>query len=78
LVLGGLLLAPRGIKCGTTCSGQFRVGAVIALKATPAPGWIFAGWQGACTGTRTCRVPVDGPIHVGAKFVQAPHPALPS
>ena len=37
---------PAGINCGTNCSNGYVSGAVVALTAAAAPGFIFAGWSG--------------------------------
>jgi uncharacterized repeat protein (TIGR02543 family) len=43
-------------------------GTSVTLTATPAAGYIFAGWQGACTGTGPCQVTMTGPESVTAQF----------
>ncbi|HLX32121.1 MAG TPA: hypothetical protein VKR79_05055 [Gaiellaceae bacterium] len=45
------------IVCGKTCTYAMYVpvGGLI-LKASPAKGYVFAGWSGACSGKRTCRL----------------------
>ncbi len=43
-------------------------GSSITLTASPAAGYIFAGWQGACTGTGACQVTMSGPESVAAQF----------
>src|SRR5262249_42438816 len=43
-----------GINCGTSCDGEFRVGTTVGLKPQAMPGWVFAGWGGACNGTGGC------------------------
>jgi hypothetical protein len=67
---GTVTSTPSGINCGTTCAAQFDQGSLVALTATPAPGAIFTGWSGACTGTNTCVVTMDAPRSVTATFVQ--------
>ena len=44
------------IAAGRTCSTSLNSGTSVTLIATPATGSTFAGWSGACTGTRTCEV----------------------
>jgi hypothetical protein len=53
---GKVTSAPRGIACARTCVHLFPGGTNVRLTATPAKGWRFAGWSGACTGTRACLV----------------------
>lgn len=38
---------PPGISCTAGCTEFFPRGTVITLRATPDPGWEFAGWSGA-------------------------------
>jgi sugar lactone lactonase YvrE len=49
-------------------SGYQPAGTTITLTATPEAGYTFAGWQGACSGTGTCRVTMNGPVSVAAQF----------
>jgi len=57
---GTVTSQPSGISCGTTCSSSFDQGSVVRLVASPAPGFEFAGWSGACTGTDpVCDVTMD-------------------
>jgi uncharacterized repeat protein (TIGR02543 family) len=49
-------------------SGFEAAGASVTLTATPASGYVFAGWQGACTGTGSCQVTMTGPESVTAQF----------
>jgi uncharacterized repeat protein (TIGR02543 family) len=63
---------PAGISCGATCSAPFDEGTNVALSAAPDAGWTFAGWEGACTGTGACVVPMNGPRSVTAHFNPPP------
>jgi List-Bact-rpt repeat protein len=56
--------------CGTNCSASYPRGSVVTLTATPGGKFIFKGWSGGCTGTRTCAVTLTAPATVSAKFAQ--------
>jgi hypothetical protein len=52
-----------------TCTTQQLQGQRLALQATPAKGWRFVGWQGACHGTLArCSLQVAAPVRVTATF----------
>ena len=53
---GTVTSTPVGIDCGGTCSGQFEEGTTVSLNAAAAPGSVFAGWSGGCSGTGPCSV----------------------
>jgi hypothetical protein len=56
------------LDCGDICSARFRAGADVTLQATPATGYRFVGWSGACSGTDPCTISVGGSTSVGAEF----------
>jgi uncharacterized repeat protein (TIGR02543 family) len=61
-----------GITCGsggTDCTETFNYGTVVALTATPATGYDFGAWTGACTGTGACSVTMTAARTVAASFV---------
>ena len=67
---GGTITA-TGINCGTggsDCTQDFDSGTVVPLTATPATGYTFSGWTGACTGTGACSVTMTAARTVGATF----------
>ena len=64
------------INCGTTCSNLYLLGTNLSLLATPATGYIFAGWSGACTGTDVCLVTMDAAKTVTATFAVVNTPVL--
>ncbi len=64
----GTVGGPTGILCGSSCSARYPQGQVEILRVDPAPGSGFAGFSGACTGTTTCQVKMDGDKSVTATF----------
>src|SRR2546423_5825864 len=65
---GTVTSSPAGVNCGTTCSQSFPEGTQVTLSATPATGFSFGGWSGACTGTGACVLPTSGAQSVTATF----------
>ena len=63
-----------GIACGTgtsgDCSERVLKGASAALTASPASGYVFKDWSGACASEKgaSCTVAVSGATTVGASF----------
>src|SRR5687767_5514449 len=53
---GTVTSTPAGIDCGATCSAQFEQETAVSLNAAAAPGSVFAGWSGGCSGTAACSV----------------------
>lgn len=47
---GSVVSRPAGINCPSSCSANFAANSNVSLSATPASGWSFAGWGGACSG----------------------------
>ena len=57
------------VACTPKCSKRFSAGDRLMLRAAPAKGWRFAGWGGACKGTRlTCTPKTDFALAVRANF----------
>ena len=48
----------------------YASGTVVAVTATPAAGYTFSSWSGACTGTGACSVTMNGNKTVTANFTQ--------
>jgi hypothetical protein len=65
---GRVLSTPRGIACSKRCTKTFERGMRLALRAAPARDARFAGWSGACRGTKSCRVTLDRARSVQARF----------
>jgi len=74
---GTVTSSPAGISCGSSCSGTYSSGTTVLLTATPAAGWIFSGWTGACTGSAsTCQVIMDIDKTVNAAFLPVSVPTV--
>ena len=43
---GSVTSSPAGINCGSDCSESYTSNTNVALTATPAVGYTFAGWSG--------------------------------
>ena len=71
---GTVTSAPEGIACPTDCDQSFPTGTAVSLTPTAAPGWAFAGWEGACTGAGPCVVSIDRARSVVARFVRGDFP----
>jgi hypothetical protein len=65
---GTVMSSPVGINCGTTCTARFRLNTNVVLTATPAAGFTFAGWSGACSGTSLCSLTINQAKSVTATF----------
>lgn len=66
---GTVSSSPLGITCGGDCSEKYERGSEVTLTATAAPGSVFAGWTGACTGSGPCEITMDAPQTVTATFL---------
>ncbi len=64
---GGTVAGSGGISCGSSCGAIFNAGTPVSLTATANPGYAFAGFSGACTGT-ACNLTMDGAKAVTANF----------
>jgi hypothetical protein len=65
---GTVMGSPAGINCGAACYQAVTQGTAISLTATAISGSTFMGWSGACSGTGTCAVTVNGATDVSATF----------
>ncbi len=65
---GTVTSAPAGIDCGGDCTELYNPGTSVTLAATPATGYKFDGWSGACAGTGSCTVAMDADKTATAAF----------
>jgi Divergent InlB B-repeat domain len=68
---GRVQSAPAGLVCTKACSASFPYAKPVRLTATPAAGWRFAGWSGACHGSSRCVVRLAKASTVRAAFRRA-------
>jgi hypothetical protein len=65
---GTVTSSPAGITCGSSCSASFDYNTLVTLSASAGTGSSFSGWSGACSGTGSCQVTMDGAKGVTATF----------
>ncbi len=65
---GTVTSTPKGIDCGATCERIFAATTTVTLHARPELGSVFTGWKGACTGKKTCSLPMNVSHSVTAIF----------
>jgi hypothetical protein len=69
---GSVRSSRSGITCRPRCSAAFPSHVPVRLTATPAKGWKFRSWTGACRGkSRTCSVPMTAAVSARAVFVRS-------
>ena len=66
---GGSVTGPN-MNCSWMCATSYVPLNAPTFTANPAPGFAFAGWSGACSGTSTCTP--DGGTSLVAAFTQMP------
>jgi hypothetical protein len=70
---GVVTVTPGQRICARSCTLRFRRGAVIALRGTPPPNFVFRGWTGGCVGDAPiCVLALDRATSVRAAFVGVP------
>jgi hypothetical protein len=60
--------APAAVMCSQSCSTLLDNGTTVALAGAPAVGARLVSWGGACSGSGTCTLTMDGPKDVSAVF----------
>jgi hypothetical protein len=61
----------RGLACPSSCSTTVEAGAALTVHVRASKGWRFAGWTGACRGTRVSgRLVPQAAVSVRARFVR--------
>jgi len=53
-----------------TCHATYANGTSVTLNATPASGWTFSQWSGACSGSNPCNVIMNSNLNATATFLQ--------
>lgn len=73
---GTVTSSPEGIDCGSDCTKSYSIETnpiKVTLRANADTGSYFAGWSGACEGTKpTCTVAMDSDKDVMANFAANP------
>ena len=70
---GTVTSTDHSINCPGTCANTYPANTQVTLNATPATGWSFTGWSGACSGTGSCTVTMSQNQSVTATFTQLPN-----
>jgi len=58
------------IDCPGTCQHTYDPNTQVTLNATPASGWSFSGWTGACMGVGPCNITMTQNFSLTGVFVQ--------
>ncbi len=67
----GRITATRGnMDCGGICAWAYPLATDVVIDATPLRGSTFMGWSGACNGTGSCRVNMNGAQTAFAQFMR--------
>ena len=61
-----------GIDCGSDCGEPYASGTAVTLTSHPSSDSRFAGWSGACVGTKACTVTMSAARSVTAIFTLLP------
>jgi len=68
---GTVTSADGAIDCTNgsgNCSAAYANGSSVSLTATPATGYAFSGWSGACTGSNPCNLTMTSNLTATATF----------
>ncbi len=66
---GMVTSTPPQVSCATgTCNYPVGTGYTLLLHAEPAPGSLFSGWNGACSGMNDCSILMSAAKSVTATF----------
>ena len=65
---GGAVTSDGGLNCAVTCSASLAAGTMVTLTAKADSSHSFLGWSGACVGTGTCTLTMNGLRTVTANF----------
>ena len=68
---GTVTSSPVGIDCPRVCSATFNAGSDVSLTATPAAGFSFGAFSGACSGG-SCALRLSADTRVEAAFAAIP------
>ena len=72
---GTVFSSPAGIVCGTTCTANYPPPTAVSLTVSPAAGFVFTGWGGACSGIGNCILTMNAAQSVSASFAQTAAPS---
>ena len=71
---GNGLVRGAGADCRGSCTAPYASGTQVHLAAVPDSGASFVSWSGACSGTGTCDLTLDGDRELSATFATLPPP----
>jgi hypothetical protein len=68
-LVGSGTVSASGLTCSAgTCAVSYPGNATTVFTVTPADGWTFIGWEGACSGTTACSLSVTADLSITAVF----------